>query len=351
MSRVNLALRLSLLVFLSIVVLMVAVDWIIGLSVAGDRRPALLLFVGVAIAGGLVVAFALDRLVVKPIRSTIAQVRQTSDEDWRKPIEPQGSPELRELGRSLEQLRADLVAERDLLEERIDERTAQLRVAERQLGEQARLAALGQLAAGVAHEVNNPNGVVLSRVGYLLKAADDEGLDPDVIEDLEIIERQAQRVASITGDLLQFGRTNTEGMKDMPVAPVLEMSANLLRHDASERSIELVVDADGAHLVHADRDAIEQVVFNLVRNAMDASDSGTITLRSHDDGFSVSDEGRGIDPAVLPRIFEPFFTTKGVGRGTGLGLSVSYGIVSEHGGRIEVDSSPGAGSTFRVHLA
>ncbi|HJN75914.1 MAG TPA: ATP-binding protein [Myxococcota bacterium] len=351
MSRVNLALRLSVLVFLSIVALMVAVDWIIGLSVPGDRRPALLLFVSVALIGGLIVAFALDRMVVKPIQSTIGQVRSTSNEDWRKVIEPQGGPEMQELGHALEQLRADLVAERDQLERRVEERTEQLREAERQLGQQARLAALGQLAAGVAHEVNNPNGVVLSRVGYLLKVADDEGLDPDVIEDLETIEHQSQRVASIAGNLLQFGRTTPGGMGPVVVTEVLELSAGLLRHQAGERSVEVVVDADPGHVVDADRDALEQVVFNLVRNALDACDEGRVTLRSHVDGFSVEDQGRGIDPDVLPRIFEPFFTTKGVGRGTGLGLSVSYGIVSEHGGRIEVDSTPGAGTTFRVHFA
>ena len=127
MSRVNLALRLSVLVFLSIVALMVAVDWIIGLSVPGDRRPALLLFVSVALIGGLIVAFALDRMVVKPIQSTIGQVRSTSNEDWRKVIEPQGGPEMQELGHALEQLRADLVAERDQLERRVEERTEQLR--------------------------------------------------------------------------------------------------------------------------------------------------------------------------------------------------------------------------------
>ena len=351
MSRVNLALRLSVLVFLSIVVLMLAVDWIFGMSVEGDRRPALLLFVSVALVGGLVVAFALDRMVVKPIQGTIQQVRSTAGEDWRSPIEPQGGPEMQELGHALEKLRADLVAERDQLEQRVEERTDQLREAEKQLGEQARLAALGQLAAGVAHEVNNPNGVVLSRVGYLLRVADEEGLDPDVIEDLETIEHQAQRVSAIAGSLLQYGRTSPGGRGPVPVHEVLDLCAGLLRHEAASRGLGIEVEGDPAHVVEADRDALEQVAFNLTRNALDASDEGRIVLRSRPDGFEVVDQGRGIDPEVLPRIFEPFFTTKELGRGTGLGLSVSYGIVSEHGGRIEVDSTPGAGATFRVLLA
>ena len=349
-SRVNLALRLSVLVFLSIVVLMLVVDWVIGLSVPGDNRAPLLLFLGVALLLGLVVAFALDRMVVKPVRKTIEQVRETAKKDWTRPIEPQGPPELQELGRALDKLRADLVAERDQLEARVEERTEQLRKAEQQLGEQARLAALGQLAAGVAHEVNNPNGIVLTRVGYLLGVADEEGLDPDVIEDLEVIEHQARRVANISGNLLQFGRTSPGGKGPVPVAEVLELTAGLLGHDAAKRSVTLEVAAED-HVVEADRDALEQVVFNLLRNALDATEGGTVTLRSYPDGFSVEDTGRGIPADVLPRIFEPFFTTKGIGGGTGLGLSVSYGIVSEHGGRIEVDSTVDVGTTFRVHLA
>ena len=349
MSRVNLALRLSVLVTLSIVVAMVAVDWVLGLTDPVDRRPALLLFVGVALAGGLVFSMALDRMVVRPVQATIEQVRATSDEAWSKPIEPVGGPEFQELGEALEKLRRDLVAERDQLEERVAERTEALQRAEQELAEQARLAAVGQLAAGVAHEVNNPNAVVLSRVGYLLSVADDEGLDPDVIDDLGVIEHQAQRVAKIAGSLLQFGRTSTAGRVEVPLHDVLTLTAELLARRAEQQGLALRVEGPPV-TVTADRDQLEQVCFNLAQNALDATAEGHVVLRTLPDGFQVEDTGAGIEPDVQARLFEPFFTTRGVGGGTGLGLSVSYGIVSEHGGEIEVDSTPGRGSTFTVRL-
>ncbi len=349
MSRVNLALRLSVLVTLSIVVSMIAVDWVLGLTDPTDRRPALLLFVGLALSGGLVFAMALDRMVVRPVQATIDQVRRASEDGWTRPIEPVGGPEFQELGGALEVLRSDLVAEREQLEKRVEERTEALRRAESKLAEQARLAAVGQLAAGVAHEVNNPNAVVLSRVGYLLSVADDEGLDPDVIDDLAVIEHQSRRVAKIAGSLLQFGRTSTAGRTEVPIREVLELTRELLSRRADQNGVSLVV--EGAEVgLQADRDQLEQVAFNLTQNALEATTEGRVVLRTLPDGFQVEDTGAGVDEDVIARIFDPFFTTRGVGGGTGLGLSVSYGIVSEHGGAIEVDSTPGRGSTLTVRL-
>ncbi len=351
MRRVNLALRLSVVVVLAILAALLAVDWLIGFSEAGDRRPLLLLFVPVVLAGGLAVSAALDRMVVRPIQHTIREVERSKVQGWARPIRPSGTgPELQALGESLEDLRSGLVAERDALEVRVEQRSAQLERAQRTLAEQARLAALGQLAAGVAHEVNNPNSVVLARVGYLLSVADEEGLDPDVIEDLEIIEHQVQRIATITGNLLKFGRPGLGERAEVAVDEVLQLTHDLLARQASQAGIELGLELSGAR-VHARRGELEQVAFNLVRNALDACSEGQrVVLLGLPDGFAVSDQGPGMPPEIQARVFEPFFSTKGVGQGTGLGLSVSYGIVAEHGGSLEVESQPGQGSTFTVRL-
>ncbi len=351
MRRVNLALRLTVVVVLAIVAGLLAVDWLIGFSEAGDRRPLLLLFVPVVLAGGLAVSAALDRMVVRPIQHTIRQVERSKVEGWNRPIEPSANgPEVQALGESLEDLRSGLVSERDALEARVQERSAQLEAAQRTLAEQARLAALGQLAAGVAHEVNNPNGVVLSRVGYLLSVADEEGLDPDVIEDLEIIEHQVQRIATITGNLLKFGRPGQGERAEVALDEVLQLTADLLQRQAAQADIALSVELSGGRVL-ARRGELEQVAFNLVRNALDACAQGcSVTLVGLPDGFEVRDDGPGMVPEIQARVFEPFFSTKGVGQGTGLGLSVSYGIVSEHGGSLELESQPGQGSTFTVRL-
>ncbi len=357
--RLRLALKLSALVSLSLVTSLVVVDWILSEEASADYRVAQLkAYAFLALMGGIFFASVLDLLVTRPLLRLMDQVEAAPDNDWSTPIEVRGRDEIADLGWALEGLRRSVVQQRRELErfnaeleERVAERTRQLERAQAQLIQAEKLAGLGQLAAGVAHEVNNPCGVIISRAGYLLSVADEEGLDPDVIDDIEAIEHQAQRIARIAGDLLKFGRPTQRGRAPVVLAEVLELTAGVLSHSARRAGVALELELGGRAPVSGDRDQLEQVIFNLIKNAIEATGSGgEVTARADDGLLVVSDTGSGMDPEVLAKIFDPFFTTKEVGRGTGLGLAVVYGIVSEHEGTIEATSRAGEGTVVTVTI-
>ena len=239
------------------------------------------------------------------------------------------------------------------LELRVVRRTQELQRAQSQLVHAAKMAGIGQLGAGVAHEVNNPNGIILSRAGYLLSVADEEGLDPDVIEDLEIIQSQSRRIADVTGNLLKFGRRGVGARAALDLSVIANLIAELLAPSAQRAGVELLIEAEPGARAYGCQGELEQVVFNLVKNAIDACAEGrSVTVSTAPGLLQVVDEGIGVPAEVLPRVFEPFYTTKPVGSGTGLGLSVSYGIVTDHGGTIDVASPgpSGRGTVFTVTL-
>ncbi len=319
---------------------MLLVHWLVGLpSAAGeDPRALVLLFVGGAVVGGFLLAAALDRMMVRPIQSLSQQVRQAAESGWSESLEtPPPGDELGDLGRALEELRASVVSQRGELE--------------------SRLANIGELAGGVAHEINNPNGVVLSRVGYLLKIADEEGLDPDVIDDLQVIEHQARRVSRVASALLEFVHPGPGDRTLVDLCEVLELTTALLVPAAAAAEVTLVLEEGPSLRVNGRRDRLEQVAFNLMKNAIEGCDvGGRVTVRPLPHGFEVEDDGSGIPEEHLERIFEPFFSTKrhqeiGVREGSGLGLAVSYGIVKDHAGTLEVRSTVGEGSIFTVRFS
>ena len=326
--RPRLALRVSAVVTLSIVASLLLVNYLVTLSVdADDSQVLVLLYLLGALVGGFLLAGALDRMMVRPITDLAREVRSAADEGWRDPLQvPRQGDELGDLGRALEELRAATVSQREELQHRLD--------------------SVSTLAAGVAHEVNNPNGVVLSRVGYLLQVADEEGLDPDVIEDLQTIEHQARRVGSVASGLLEFVRPGPEGREPVDLHEVLALAVALLKERASHEGVALELVVPHAPCPLGRRDRLEQVAFNLVKNALECG-AKRVTVRTRPDGFEIVDDGPGIADNARARIFEPFFTTKSAQGGTGLGLAVSYGIVQDHGGTLTVDSSP-SGTTFRV---
>ncbi|HWO22034.1 MAG TPA: ATP-binding protein [Kofleriaceae bacterium] len=229
-----------------------------------------------------------------------------------------------------------------------------------QLRHADRLNVIGTLAAGVAHEIGTPLNVI-SGSAELLPGAK----DPRELEEMShIIRDQTHKISAIIRHLLDFGRRAGTKTTVLDLDELARSSTTLLIPMARKRSINVVVEPSiAAVLVDGSRAELEQVLSNLVLNAIQAiPHGGTVTIRvgtaSRGDGhgarafgtLSVEDTGPGIDAEALPHIFEPFFTTKGVGEGTGLGLSVSYGIVRDHGGSIEVDSAPGRGARFTVLL-
>lgn len=218
-----------------------------------------------------------------------------------------------------------------------------------------KLVALGQLAAGIAHELNTPLGSILGYARLILK---DKRLDAQQKERLEIIAEQAKRSSAIIKGLLNFARHSNPSLKniqDADINEILSSNLKLLQAEIEKRQIHVETDFRAIPLVKIDIRQIEQALINIILNAIQAvKESGEIGIKTFAENdcikIKISDNGPGIPEDIKPRIFDPFFTTKPVGEGTGLGLSISAGIISEHGGFIDVESVEGKGTTFIITL-
>jgi len=266
----------------------------------------------------------------------------------------------------------------------------ELKRAETQLVQAEKLSALGQMVAGVAHEINNPLAFVSNNLAVLRRDLGplqrllrdyqraDEALAAHRPELLEHIREQAEscdlpytlanldglvartaegvkRIQQIVANLRDFARLDETDLKEADLNEGIRSTASLVRGRADEREVALVLDLAPVPLVTCYPAKINQVVLNLVANAIDACDRGdrvTVASRPAAEGveIEVADTGTGISPANMDKIFDPFFTTKPQGQGTGLGLSITYGIVNAHGGRIKVESAVGQGTRFKVWL-
>ncbi len=231
------------------------------------------------------------------------------------------------------------------------------RIIKRQMEQTERLSALGQIVAGVAHELNNPLTSVLGFGQLLLNGP----LNDEARKDVERIVQQARRMSRIVQNLLTFAREREPEWTAADLNAVIRQVIEMREHELSVGNIQVTLElAEDLPVMRADPYQLQQVFFNLVLNAeqamREAHQGGRLTVRTSlsSDGewvrAEVIDDGPGIPPQNLKRIFDPFFTTKEVGKGTGLGLSVCYGIVEEHGGRIWAESEYGKGATFIVEL-
>jgi two-component system NtrC family sensor kinase len=251
------------------------------------------------------------------------------------------------------------------LESKVRERTQELRVAEAEVAQGEKLASVGLLASGIAHELNNPLTGVLTFTSLLRKKMEDGSPDAD---DLDLVIRETKRCASIIKRLLDFAREKVPVKGFFNLNQLIEDTVRFIDRPASLQNIEITTDLDpDLPQVWGDADLIKQVILNILVNAQQAIEGqGKIVVESRryvskapsKPGVEpvpmvevvIKDTGCGIPEANLQRIFDPFFTSKEVGKGTGLGLSVSYGIVKAHGGGIKVESAVGVGSTFRIYL-
>ena len=228
---------------------------------------------------------------------------------------------------------------------------------EQRLVQADKLTSIGLLAAGVAHEVNTPLAVISTYAQMLAKQVADDSQKSLI---LEKIAKQTFRASEIVNSLLNFSRTSTTSFGAVNVNKVVQETLSLLEHQLTKSGIHIHTELDPElPAVHGNAGKLQQVFLNLILNARDAITSGThgvgtIELRSWAEGsgarIEVSDTGPGIAPENLHRIYDPFFTTKAARKGTGLGLSVTYGIIQEHGGSIEVSNRRDGGATFRVEL-
>jgi two-component system, NtrC family, sensor kinase len=307
----------------------------------------------VAIAGLLALALGVV-FIGRPISRLAEKARRVGTGDLTGPLVLAQRDELGQLAKEINLMCERLAAERSARESA----TEQLRHADR-------LTTVGKLASGIAHELGTPLNVVQGRA-RLIRDREVEG--EDAIESAGIVLEQAERMTALIRQLLDFARPRALHKASLRVGGLVHRVFELVATIAREANVKLVETADGENLrVDADEGQLHQVLTNLVINAIHAMpDGGTVEIvtRLADAtpppyvdspaarwvAIEVRDRGIGMDAATRERIFEPFFTTKQVGEGTGLGLSVSWGIVREHGGWIDVQSEPGAGSTFTVWL-
>jgi signal transduction histidine kinase len=250
---------------------------------------------------------------------------------------------------------AALAADNARLYEQVRAQLHELQETQTQLLQAGKLAAIGQLVAGVAHELNNPLAVVLGQAD-LLKL---QSADPMVLRRTEKILESGRRAARIIRELATFARPQPAAIRVGDLPQVVERALALRRQALHVRGIGLTYHpAPAVPTIRADEVQLQQVLLNLLLSAEYAAAEGerpphiTVRLSADEDGvrFTISDSGPGIAADVLPRIFEPFFTTKPVGQGTGLGLSICYRIVEAHDGRIWAESPPGEGATFTIVL-
>ncbi|HEU5262117.1 MAG TPA: ATP-binding protein [Gemmatimonadales bacterium] len=237
----------------------------------------------------------------------------------------------------------------------VEDQTERRRLQE-QLIQSEKMSAIGQLIAGIAHDLNNPLASVVGFSDFLAEAG---GIPPQLAEPIQVIRQEAERAATIVKNLLSFARSQEGERKLQPIRSILESTLVLLRNQLMSNKVEatLEVEADLPD-VEVNANQIKQVFVNLINNANQAiasdAPSGRIwvTAKRQRDAIAVSitDSGPGMADEIARHVFEPFFTTKGEGEGTGLGLSICQGIVREHGGRILLDTKPGGGATFTVEL-
>ncbi len=327
---------------------------------------------GFVILAALLVSLLVDRAVYKPLADLKDGAARLAEGDLEKQIPVRSHDEFGQLAesfntmtRALKKSRGELEEWGHTLEHKIAEATRELQLAQAEAARGEKLASVGLLAAGIAHELNNPLTGVLT-FSHLVRKQLPDG-SPEA-EDLDLVIRETKRCATIIRRLLDFAREKTPEKKHTDLNQLVDQTAQLIGQSAQIADIDIVLDLDESRpSVWMDEDLVKQVLMNLLVNAQHAIEhDGRITVRTRveerpdgggPDGSSsqmavitIRDTGCGIPEENLQRIFDPFFTTKGVGKGTGLGLSVSHGTITAHGGTIEVDSKVGEGTEFRIYL-
>lgn len=305
------------------------------------------------------VYFALTRLIVRPLDALGRAAERVATGARRFSVPRGGAFELTELGRSLHTMTEHLLREEQALRAKIDEverATLSLKEAQDRLIRSERLASVGRLAAGLAHEVGNPIAALLGLEDLLLEG----GLEPIEQRDfLQRMRKETERINKILRDLLDFARPAETGSlvgARGNVAEAVADTAALIAPQKDMRDVSLEISvADDLPLVVLSAEQLVQLVLNLVLNAVDALDGGgkvRVSARANADGVElvVEDDGPGVSEAVRDRLFEPFVTTKEVGKGTGLGLAVCRGLVEAVGGSIALDSTARVGARFVVTL-
>ncbi len=323
-------------------------------------------FFGVAMAAmvlALAIAYMLARAIAKPIQQLERGVEAIARGNFGVKVDIESSDEIGALAESFNRVSRELKDTYEKLQGKIEAADEDLKKAYKELQEKqeqlvqaAKLGSLGELAAGVAHEINNPLGTISLYAQMTLDDLKED--DKDNRENLQIILKHATRTAGIVKNLLEFARRTDLEARPIGINPVLEEALSIIAHQAELQQVNIVRQLlQDMPMIVGDANKLQQVFVNIIVNALQVMpDGGQLTVESStapDGGFvqiSIVDTGPGIPEENLRKIFEPFFTTKETGKGTGLGLSVSHGIIEQHKGRIEVSSRVGKGTTFTITI-
>ena len=335
-------------------------------SLYGESFRMALGALGAVIFLAALVSAAARRIVFRPVADLVEATQRVGHGDLSATLAVRSSDELGILANSFNEMNASLArTHRDLenltndLERQVEERTAALKSAQEVLARSEKLASLGQLSASIAHEINNPLAGILTFAKLMTRMLQtgppDEPTRAACLKNLSLIQRESERCTIIVRNLLDFARVRPLELKVFDPVRALDEALSLAAHKMQIQGVTVVRSQEGAGLVNADFGQLRQAFMNILLNACDATPSGgTVTLASHffsgsrEVEIGVADTGSGIPPEHLSRIFDPFFTTKE--KGTGLGISVVYGIVEKHGGSMRVTSEPGQGTTMTIRL-
>lgn len=311
----------------------------------------------------LILCLALSALLSWALTRNIAKLRDGVDSLGRRQLDfrldIKSGDEIESLANSYNTMADSIQEYSHTLERKVEERTARVKEVEQKLASAEKLSAIGFLAAGVAHEINNPIAVIATRLELIRRELKKGQADEVILKDLDTISRHVERISKIASGLLTFARDAQAKIEDVDLNKAIARAIHEspLADLAQRKGLEIRLNLDPAsRLAQATAVGIEQVVYNLAHNACQATPpGGTITVSTFDAGdglvaLRVSDTGPGIPGEYAGRVFEPFFTTKDPGQGTGLGLSISYGLVKDFGGSITLESAPGQGAVFTVKL-
>ncbi len=336
----------------------------VDLRIGAFRQWSLFLtLAGIFGMGGTLLLLA-QRHVVRPVFALVEGTRRVARDELNVEIRVHSEGELgvlakafNEMTRSLRKAQVDLRDLNHSLEQKVEERTVELKAAQARLLQSEKLWSLGQLSASIAHEINNPLAGILTFTKLLQREAErdvpDDARRADIVRNLKLVQRETERCSAIVRNLLDFARERPMELKDVDLNAVVNESLQLVGHQIAMLGESVEKNLTPLPPVHGDFGQLRQAVVNVALNACEAmSRGGKLTIATSAPNGAVelmiSDTGPGIAPEHLPRIFDPFFTTKE--QGTGLGLSVVYGIVQKHHGTIEVRSQPGNGATFTIRL-
>lgn len=326
----------------------------------GRLRYRLLFFIALLIGSALAFISWWSRRMVAPLSQLTETAERFTAGDFNARVAVVGVDEVATLATSFNKLAQSLqqtLQEKDRVLAETRRLYRNLKVARARLGRAERLSAVGMLAAGVSHELNNPLGIILATAGNLRETLHDR---PEVAEDVEIIANETQRCRRIIQGLLNFAATGESRPEEVDLNELLRETFALAVRDERAAGLQVAWALDPRlPMVTADPRQLQQVFLNLLLNAADAmGGSGTVTIRTADSIhggrrralIEFADHGCGIGAEDLEHIFDPFYTTKKGGSGYGLGLAVSYGLITGHGGEITVRSEPGHGSAFTITL-